>query len=209
MADAAKVSGKDPTADLIPLSHALKEWAIAINALYTGNLIVLLRKGGIKDSAKPFADLHPQSLLFPTYEHQVAQAIRTPHLTELGNPDSDISLRCWVQITHRFALSTLPEIDALMPFHIWTKDFIAERLKWRPQQPLQVLCLRTYRLHEPFRLVRSPHYAGCRSWITLETPIFVDTHSPALSDEQYSEQLKALEASLQLHSDFALESCRL
>jgi hypothetical protein len=209
MADAAKVSGNELSGDQVFISHLLKEWAITIDALYSGDLMLLLRKGGIRDPVKPFASPHSQALLFPTYEHQVAQSLKTAPSQELNSPEEDISLRAWVQITHGFALSSRPEIDALLPFHIWTTDFITERLKWRPQQPLQVLCVRAYRLREPVRLVRSPSYSGCRSWITLETPVSVDTCSPALSDPQYSEQLKGIETALKSHLDFNLESCRL
>ncbi len=209
MADAAKVSGKELSGNQVFIFHMLKEWAIAIDALYSGDLVLLLRKGGIKDPAQPFAYPHNQALLFPTYEHQVAQSLKTAPSQELSLPEADISLRAWIQITHGFALNSRPEIDALLPFHIWTTDFITERLKWRPQQPLQVLCVRTYRLQEPVRLVRSPNYSGCRSWITLENPVSVDICNPALSDQQYFEQLEAIEAALKLHSDFTLEASRL
>jgi hypothetical protein len=209
MADAEKVSGKEFSGDRIFISHLLKEWAIAIDALYSGDLILLLRKGGIRDPARPFACPHNRALLFPTYEHQVAQSLKTMPSQTLGSPKTDIYLRAWVQITHGFTLNSRPEIEALLPFHIWTTAFITERLKWRPQDPLQVLCVRTYRLWKPVCLVRSPRYSGCRSWITLETPVPIDTCSPALSDQQYSEQLKAIEAALKLYSDFTLESRRL
>jgi hypothetical protein len=209
MADAAKVFGKDSDGDQLLLSHALKEWAIAIDALYAGDLIVLFRKGGISDPAQSFACPHPRILLFPTYEHQGTESLRIKNDTEIGEPEPDIRIRAWAQITHGFALKSPQEIDALMPFHIWTTDFIAERLKWRPQQPLQILCLRTYRLRETVRLVRSPRYSGCRSWITLETPISVDTLSPALSDEQYFGRLRAIEAALQCYLDFTLKSAQL
>jgi hypothetical protein len=209
MADAARVSGKDSNGDRVFISYLLKEWAIVIDALYSGDLILLLRKGGIRDPARPFDCPHNQVLLFPTYEHQVSQSLKTAPLQPLDSPEADIYLRAWVQITHAFALNSLPEIDALLPFHIWTTVFITERLKWRPQQPLQVLCVRIYRLQKPIRLVRSPKYSGCRSWITLETTLSVDTCSPALSDQQYFGQLKAIEAALQIYSDFTLETCRL
>jgi hypothetical protein len=209
MADAAKVFGKNSGGDRVFISHMLKEWAIAIDALYSGDLVLLLRKGGIRDPAQSFAYPSHRALLFPTYEHQVAQSLKTAPSQTLDSPEADIRLRAWVQITHGFALSSRSEVDALLPFHIWTTDFITERLKWQPQHPLQVLCIRTYRLREPVRLMRSPDYSGCRSWITLKTPISVDTCSAALSDQQYSEQLEAIEDALQLHSDFTLKSYRL
>lgn len=206
MADAARVSGKDSNRDHVFVSHLLKEWAIAIDTLYSGDLMLLLRKGGIRDPARPFAAPHQQALLFPTYEHQIAQSLKTASLQEISPPEADIYLKAWVNITHCFALNALPEIEALMPFHIWTSDFITERLKWKPQQPLQVLCVRTYRLAEPIRLVRSPNYSGCRSWITLDPPIGVDLKDPAMSDGQYNETLGAIEAALQLHSKVTIAS---
>jgi hypothetical protein len=209
MADAARVSGKESNGDQVLISYLLKEWAIAIDALYSGDLMLLLRKGGIRDPARPFAFPHPQALLFPTYEHQITQSLKTAYLQETRPPEAELYLNAWVNITHSFALNALPEIEALMPFHIWTSDFITERLKWNPQQPLQVLCVRTYRLASPVRLVRSPHYSGCRSWITLETPISVDRKDPAISEDQYREKLSAIEAALQLHSKFTIESFQL
>jgi hypothetical protein len=209
MADAAKVSGKDSSRDQVFISHLLKEWAITIDALSSGDLFMLLRKGGLRDPGRLFACPHNQALLFPTYEHQNTQFLKTAPSQTLSPLEADIPLSAWVQITHQFALNLLPEIEALMPFHIWTTDFITERLKWQPQHPLQVLCVRTYRLQEPVRLVQSSNYNGCRSWITLETPICVGTEDPAISDEQYSEKLRAIEAVLKLHSDFALASFQL
>jgi hypothetical protein len=209
MADAARVSGKESNGDHVLISHLLKEWAIAIDALCSGDLMLLLRKGGIRDAARPFAFPHQQALLFPTYEHQIPQSLKTAYLQEPSPAEAEIYLKAWVNITHSFALHSLPEIEALMPFHIWTSGFIAERLKWKPQQPLQVLCVRTYRLAEPILIVRSSNYSGCRSWIALETPIGVDLKNPAISKDQYNEKLSAIEAALQLYSKFKIESFQL
>ncbi len=106
MADAAKVSGKELSGSQVFISHLLKEWALAIDALYSGDLILLLRKGGIRDSAKPFACPHNQALLFPTYEHQLTQSLKTAPSQTLSSPEPDISLKAWIQITHGFALSS-------------------------------------------------------------------------------------------------------
>jgi hypothetical protein len=52
------------------LSIALKEWATLCRALETGRQIILLRKGGIYESAGEFEVEHRRFLLFPTYLHQ-------------------------------------------------------------------------------------------------------------------------------------------
>src|SRR4029434_4686398 len=52
------------------LSIALKEWAAVCRALETGRQMILLRKGGIYESAGEFEVENRQFLLFPTFLHQ-------------------------------------------------------------------------------------------------------------------------------------------
>ena len=49
---------------------ALKEWAVTVQALAKGGQVLLLRKGGIHEEGKDFRVIHPEFLLYPTYEHQ-------------------------------------------------------------------------------------------------------------------------------------------
>ena len=49
---------------------ALKEWAVACEALGRGEQVLLLRKGGISEEGREFRIEHPEFLLFPTFEHQ-------------------------------------------------------------------------------------------------------------------------------------------
>jgi hypothetical protein len=56
---------------LTTTSHALKEWAVAVNALESGKTIMLPRKGGIHEQSGRFQVAHEQILLYPTYEHQL------------------------------------------------------------------------------------------------------------------------------------------
>src|SRR5437764_577573 len=52
------------------LQVALKEWATVCRALESGRQTILLRKGGIYESAGEFEVQHREFLLFPTYVHQ-------------------------------------------------------------------------------------------------------------------------------------------
>lgn len=192
----------------IGLTQALKEWAIAITALRSGALILLPRKGGIRDPLHPFANIPQRAALFPTYEHQTPQYLQHP--VEIAQPDlhGPIVIDTWAMITHGFTLQTEAEVMALIPFQIWTEAFMTERLKWRSQQPLQVLLLRAYRLPDRVELGRSPSHAGCRSWIDLDVPIPTQHSSPALSDPAYQTRLLALERAVQtVKADFRLTTC--
>jgi hypothetical protein len=205
MANAAEVFGKAQTNPIV-LTQALKEWAIAISALRSGSQILLLRKGGIRDPRQPFSEIPRRAALFPTYEHQVPHYLKQP--VEIASPDvnAPIVIDTWAHITHGFLLSSEAEVMALLPFHIWTAEFVTERLKWRSHQPLQALLLRAYSLQQPVVLGRSPSHAGCRSWIHLETPIFTQNSMPALSEQDYQTHLKALEDAIQsVNDDFKLK----
>ena len=58
------------------LNVALKEWATVCAALGDGRQMILLRKGGIYESAGEFEIEHRQFLLFPTYLHQNAEMLK-------------------------------------------------------------------------------------------------------------------------------------
>src|SRR5687767_1695492 len=58
------------------LQVGLKEWAIVCHALEQGRQIILLRKGGIRESGGEFELEHRQFLLFPTYLHQTLNGLK-------------------------------------------------------------------------------------------------------------------------------------
>ena len=55
---------------------ALKEWAVTVRALAEGRQTLLLRKGGIHEESQDFRVIHPEFLLYPTYEHQREELLR-------------------------------------------------------------------------------------------------------------------------------------
>jgi hypothetical protein len=211
MENAAKGFGKAQNQSVV-LIQALKEWAIAITTLRSGALILLPRKGGIRDPLHPFANIPQRAALFPTYEHQASHHLKHPVEIAQPDPNAPVLIDTWADITHGFTLQTEAEVMALELFHIWTADFIAERLKWRSQQPLHILLLRAYRLPEGVELGRTlgASHGGCRSWIDLDTPISTQHSSPALSDPDYQTRLLDIERTVQaVKDDFRLVTCEL
>jgi hypothetical protein len=208
MENAVKDFGK--VQDQIVLTQALKEWAIAITTLRSGALILLPRKGGIRDPIHPFAKIPQRVALFPTYEHQAPQYLQHPVEIVQPDPHGPVVIDTWAEVTHGFTLQTEAEVMALMPFHIWTETFMTERLKWRSYQPLQILLLRAYQLPEAVELGRSPSHAGCRSWIELDTPISTQNSSPVLFEQDYQTRLQAIAQTIQaVKDDFRLDTCKL
>ncbi|HEY9860518.1 MAG TPA: DUF1802 family protein [Candidatus Obscuribacterales bacterium] len=181
------------------LNHALKEWAVAVNALAQGQTILLLRKGGIKEQGGAFKVAHDQVLLYPTYEHQKPELLKPNYAAQVqavssGWHPETIPISAWAQITHIIQVSEAATVAQLRPFHVWNEQFVGDRLKWKPRTPLYLLLLRTYRLAQTQMIPYHLEYGGCQSWIDLATSISLADSVPALSDAEYTSQTETIQA---------------
>lgn len=178
--------------ELAQTVHTLKEWAVAVNALETGKTIMLLRKGGIHEQRGRFQVAHQQVLLYPTYEHQQSSLLKAEYadlvhpVTPGWHPET-IRIGSWAEITDILPVSEQSIVNNLLPFHIWNDNFIRDRLKWKPQQPIFVLLLRTYQLPQAQEIPYRAEYGGCKSWIDLESPVQLQGSTPVLSQSCYQE----------------------
>jgi hypothetical protein len=174
------------------LRYALKEWAVTIGALESGATIMLLRKGGIHEP-QPFRLAQLEVLLYPTYEHQVADQLKPQyqHLLppRLATVSESLTLSACAQITDGFLLQDPTLLPGLLPFHLWTEAFVQERWAWKPHIPLFVLLLRVAKLPQPVIIPYHKRYGGCRSWLELETEIETSAAVPVVSDSAYSLQV--------------------
>ena len=177
--------------------HALKEWAVAVDALKTGKTIMLLRKGGIHEKGGSFRVAHNRVLLYPTYEHQKASMLKADYsdgvvpVTSGWRPQS-VKISSYAQITHILPVSDESILKALFPLHIWSKELVSDRQKWKPQQPLFVLLLRTYKLPTEQLVTYHRRYGGCKSWIDLNESISLEAAKPALSENVYSQLINQI-----------------
>jgi hypothetical protein len=182
--------------ELTTTFHALKEWAVAINALESGKTIMLLRKGGIHERNGHFQVANKQILLYPTYEHQQAFMLKAEYanrvypVTSGWHPET-VPIGSCAEITDILPVSDESIVNTLLPFHIWNEHFIRDRLKWKPRQPLYILLLRTYKLPQQ-EILYHPKYGGCKSWIDLDQPIHLQGAKPVLSDFEYTQLVETI-----------------
>lgn len=194
--------GADVSA-IATLQTALKEWSVAVDALANGETIVLLRKGGIRETKGRFSAQADRAVLFPTFEHQ-KPALLKPAYRDLVKPVSagwhpqTITLKAWAEITHIFLATEAEKVAAIADFHIWQPQLAQERLKWKPKQPLYVMALRVYPFSEPISIPWQSSYGGCRSWITLAEELKVSGDQPVLSEPDYREKVQAIQTCLGL-----------
>ncbi|MGE0215445.1 DUF1802 family protein [Mycolicibacterium sp.] len=150
---------------------ALKEWSAAIQALLDGRQTLLLRKGGIHE--KRFEVAASRFLLFPTVAHSHAERVRPEHRDLLAPAAADstedaVVVRAGARVVAAIPVDNPEGLEAIAPLHIWTDESVREdRLDFRPKHRLTVLVVQACPLVEPVRVVRTPDYKGCTSWVDL------------------------------------------
>jgi hypothetical protein len=150
---------------------ALKEWSAAVHALLDGRQRVLLRKGGIGE--KRFELAASEFLLFPTVAHSHAERVRPEHqdllaAAEADSTDDELVIRAAAKVVAAVPVNVPEGLSAIEDLHIWTADSVrTDRLDFRPKHKLAVLVVSAIPLAEPLRIVRTPEFAGCKSWVDL------------------------------------------
>jgi len=158
---------------------ALKEWSSVVEALGRGDQVVLIRKGGIADPA--FGVDAQQFYLYPTYFHQGENEHR---------PSVDVTH--WCEVVRTWTLRDRDALRRLEGAVAIPRETLEARYRFRPDQALLVIGVRTYALPRPARVPFREHYAGCLSWISLDDEIDVDGSSPVLADATLQSKLASL-----------------
>jgi len=158
---------------------ALKEWSTVIDALARGEQVVLIRKGGIADPK--FGVEAERFYLYPTYFHQ-----------QQSEP-SEVTITHWCEVVRTWRVR---EIEPLVSLVVIPRDALEARYRFRPDQALHVIGVRTFAIPHPRTISVKPDYLGCKSWVSIDDEIDVDGSTPALGEEALRERLAAIQAVL-------------
>ncbi len=180
------------------LTQALKEWAVAIEALTQGETILLLRKGGIREVGGRFQVEHSRVWLYPTYEHQQPHLLKPPYANLVqpvvsGWHPQTVGIQAFADITDILQVTDPAIVTALLPFHVWNEAFVSDRLRWKAREPLYLLLLRVWRLNAPQQIAYRSEYGGCKSWIELTEAISTQGAVAVLDDRTYEQQVAAVQ----------------
>jgi len=186
------------------VASGLKEWAVIVRALLSGEQILDIRKGGIREDGRHFGVQATRFWLYPTLEHQRAELLKPAYRRwvsedgeEPGIGDS-VQIDGWAEVVGTVTVTEPEELQRLGSKLIWAEDYAASRLQWKRRDPLWVLALRAHRVLEPATLAVGDDFRGCTSWLDLDAlgdPSVVPSE-PALSDESFGSRLKLIEREL-------------
>jgi len=172
--------------------NALKEWATVVKGLEEGIQTVILRKGGILETASGFNIETKKFFLFPTWEHQETKHMKPEFHNFLNEvlekkPNEGFNKICsYAEVLYEKDIESSETINQLSSFHVWSDSYIQERKNWMPEKPMKAVFLKTMKIPE-FDLPLEPEFSGCKSWIELNSN-FQEGES-ALSDNEVERKL--------------------
>lgn len=173
--------------------NALKEWATVVSALESGDQTVLLRKGGILETASGFVIESKKFLLFPTFEHQSFGNVKPRFHNYLNTvkeskpADGQNKITSYAEVIAEADITSEEKISELSEFHIWSDSYIRTRMNWMPDKAIKAVFLKTYKVPE-FDIPLKPEYQGCKSWIDINANI--SSGKPVLSDSELNSKLE-------------------
>ena len=174
---------------------ALKEWATVLEAMSRGEQLVLIRKGGLIEPGSGFELRANTFVFYPTFEHQAVNYLRPDYRgyfdDALGHraPEGQVRIDLVGAAVASVQSRAAQIVERLSRFHVYNEAFVSQRLKWQPEQPLAIVVVRAFRLAAPCLLPVGPRYAGCTSWVELDSAVPLEGARPVLTDEVFERQL--------------------
>jgi len=162
---------------------ALKEWSTVIEALGAGRQVILIRKGGIADPK--FGVEAERFYLYPTFFHNAD-----------GHVPEAIDITHWAEVVRTWRVADVEQLYRLEPLTVIDRANLEERYRFRPDQALHVIAVRTWRLAAPTSVPQKPAYLGCRSWVSLDEEIDVQGSTAALAEDALRREIERVHAAL-------------
>ena len=172
------------------LAYAFKEWAVICRALAEGKQALILRKGGIAETAGEFAVEHTRFWLFPTFVHQQRAGIRPEAATLLEKaeaakpPAGTIYLSHWAEVTGVYRIRDLTPALLLAHLHFWSEETVRKRFAYR-EPGINALAVRIYRATAAHTITDTAHYQGCKSWVDLGRDLPAADATPVLNETDF------------------------
>lgn len=183
-------------------SKALKEWAVVVKAVGSGEQIILFRKGGIHDRQGAFELENREFFFFPSFEHQKTALLKSSYKVWVDELESSkpgntkLMIDTYATVEKVLFANSIPALERIQDSHIWTTEYVADRLNYKPEKPLYVLLLRAYKLKKPALIENLAEYAGCVSWVDLRESLPTFPLEPVVPDEDFSNRVKDIEEKL-------------
>jgi hypothetical protein len=182
-----------------PERVALKEWAVLVEAMARGDIIAMIRKGGIREHRAGFDVRHDRFLLYPTFFHEKLNelALRFHSTLESAHasrpPSGMIELRYLARVAAVWQVTELERLRGVESEHGLTWGAVESRFNYRDDPRVHVVAVRIAELPAIVTLPEIRRYTGCVSWVKLDADVDVADATPVIEDAPFEERMTALE----------------
>lgn len=179
-------------------SVAFKEWAVIVKALAQGRQALILRKGGIAEQRGVFQPEYSEFLLYPTYFHEHRDKVKPTFADCFEAAERDkppvgrLRFQHVVRVQRVWHITDLATALALDPLHAWTPEVVTQRFTYRTPG-LYVLAVRVFQLPQAVERSERPDYAGCKTWVPLDSGVETAGATPVLSEDAFAQFTHTLE----------------
>jgi hypothetical protein len=181
---------------------ALKEWAVLCDAMARGDIIAMVRKGGIREQRAGFAVRHARFVLYPTLFHEreseLAPRFRDTLVTSHKGqaPFGVVRLSLVADVAAVWHVRDLNALRAIEAEHGLTWQTVESRFNYRGVPGVQVIAARVSRLPTAVELPEARRYAGCVSWVELDDDVDVSGASPVIDAATFDARVERMRAAL-------------
>jgi len=99
-------------------------------------------------------------------------------------------------VVRTWSVREMEMIERLEPFVGIPRETLEARYRFRPDQALFVIAVRTFALPRPVEIDYREDYGGCRSWVSVEEEIDVDGSEPVLTEAELRAKIESFDALL-------------
>lgn len=181
---------------------ALKEWAVLVDAMARGDIVAMIRKGGIREQRAGFSVRHDRFLLYPTYFHEKAaeMAERLVPTLEAAHarrpPQGIVRLEHVADVVAVWPVAELEPLRAIAREHGLNWAAVESRFHYKNRPGVQVVAVRTRRLPTPVEIPEARRYGGCVSWVELDADVNVTGATPVLDEATLRRRVEELAKAL-------------
>jgi len=181
---------------------ALKEWAVLVDAMARGDIVAMVRKGGIREQRAGFAVRHERFLFYPTFFHEKANELAERFRGELARSHAQtpepgtIRISYVADVAGVWPVSDLERLRSIDGEHGLEWSAVESRFHYKNRPGVQVVAVRVSRLQAPVVVPDVKRYQGCVSWVELDDGVDVSNVTPVLDDTSFMMRLTALRNAL-------------
>lgn len=181
---------------------ALKEWAVLCDAMARGDVIAMVRKGGIREQRAGFTVRHDRFVLYPTYFHERESELaprfrRTLERSRADQPPAGIiRISLVADVAAVWHVRELEPLRAIELEHGLAWDAVESRFNYRGVAGVQVVAVRISRLPAAVNVPEARRYQGCVSWVELDADIDVSGTAAIMADADFEGRVARLREAL-------------